>query len=229
MLETRVDVVSVAVAGDDAGDDALQEANRLPCRGATLRVTNEALLRHDGNSVAGSAANGVEDIVPEVSLVLLVGVGTRAVNRENADVVSLEAPNGECAVQRRDARVDALEHAVRGERILLLLRSLELHVGDTRREVFLVGRISLALSELPVLLKLCLLVREPLADLLAAEDELARTVREVEAGKRALVRDRACNGERTKTGSRDGATGLVAVEYLADEQRENHGEDIRGR
>lgn len=80
VLEARVDVVGVAVAGDDSGDDTLEEADRLPCRGTTLRVTYEALLCHDGDRVAGRATNSVENVVPQVRLVLLVGRGTRAVD-----------------------------------------------------------------------------------------------------------------------------------------------------
>lgn len=114
-------------------------------------------------------------------------------------------------MERRDARVETLEHAVCGERVLLLLRSLELYVGDTRGEVLLVKRIALALRELHILVELRLFVREPLADLLAAEGELACTVSEVEAGQRTLDRDGASDDERTRTGRGDRATSLVTV------------------
>ena len=211
VLEARVDVVGVAVARNDAGDDALEKTDRLPRRRTALRVADQALLSHDWNGIARGAANGVEDVVPEVSLVLLIGVGARAVNGQNADIVSLETPDCESAVQRRDTRVESLKHAVGSERVLLLLSSLEFHVGDTRGEVFLVGRIALALGELHVLLELRLLVSEPLADLLATEGKLARAVREIQTRKRALGRNRAGNREGTGSGRRDGTASLVAV------------------
>ena len=40
VLEARVDVVGVAVARDDAGDDALKKTNSLPRRRTSLRVTD---------------------------------------------------------------------------------------------------------------------------------------------------------------------------------------------
>ena len=52
--------------------DRLEQARHLPCGRATLRVTEEALLRHDRDSVARRARQALEDVVPDLGLVLLL-------------------------------------------------------------------------------------------------------------------------------------------------------------
>lgn len=65
-------LLAVAVAWNDTSDDGIQKAGCLPRRRSTFSVTEETLLRHDGHSVARSARDGGEDLVPDVGLVLLL-------------------------------------------------------------------------------------------------------------------------------------------------------------
>ena len=65
-------LLGVAIAGNDTVVHALQKASCLPRRGTTLRVTTQALLRHDRDGVARSTVEGREDGVPDVRLVLLL-------------------------------------------------------------------------------------------------------------------------------------------------------------
>lgn len=100
VLEARVDVVGVAVAGDGTWDNALKKTNHLNHPWSGRRGFFCAMT---GASLPGVRPMVFEDVVPEVCLVLLVGVGARA-----------ETPNSQRAVQKRYTRVNALEHTVRG-------------------------------------------------------------------------------------------------------------------
>lgn len=62
----------VTVARDDTRVNTLEQTGELPSRRATLRVTAQALLRHDRNSIAVSTSEVGEDVVPDVGLVLLL-------------------------------------------------------------------------------------------------------------------------------------------------------------
>jgi hypothetical protein len=95
----------------------------------------------------------------------------------------------------------------------LLLRLL-LDVGDPRTKVFVVDRVALSLEKLQLLLQLRVLVREPLRDLLAAEGELARAIREVEDGERVFGGDLASNSERSETRGGNRTTSFVARNKL---------------
>ena len=51
-------------------------------------MSKETLLGNDGDSISRSARDGVEDVVPDGSLVLLVGTATSSVDGEDADIIS---------------------------------------------------------------------------------------------------------------------------------------------
>ena len=68
----KEDVLRIPVAGNDARMNTLEQAGQLPRRGATLGATDEALMGHDGHSVARRAAKRREDVVPDVGLILLL-------------------------------------------------------------------------------------------------------------------------------------------------------------
>ena len=74
-------LLRVAVARDGARLDALKETSQLPRRGTTLRVSAQALLRHEGDSVAVGTSKVGEDIVPDVGLVLLLQTDETSVGR----------------------------------------------------------------------------------------------------------------------------------------------------
>ena len=67
-----VDVLSVAVSGDNTTLHTLQETSELPGSRSTLRVSTKTLLRHDGNDVAHSTVDTRKHIVPDVRLVRLL-------------------------------------------------------------------------------------------------------------------------------------------------------------
>ena len=75
------DALGVAIARDDARLCALEETGKLPCCRTTLRVSAQALLRHDGDSVAVGTSEVGEDIVPDVCLVLLLQTDETSVGR----------------------------------------------------------------------------------------------------------------------------------------------------
>ena len=103
---------------------------------------------------------------------------------EHADIVRRQAPDGESATERGDARVRPFEHAEHGERVLLLPGRLLLDAVDASGELFLGELGTLLLAELDLLLQLVVLVREPLRDLLPTELELAGAVLDVQNGQR---------------------------------------------
>ena len=74
-------LLGVAVARNGARLDALKETSQLPRRRTTLRVSAQALLRHDGDSVAVGTSEVGEDIVPDVCLVLLLQTDETSVGR----------------------------------------------------------------------------------------------------------------------------------------------------
>ena len=68
----EVSVLSVAIARNDTSVHTLEQTGQLPRSRATLRVTDETLLGHDGDGVSWRTAEGREDVVPDVGLVLLL-------------------------------------------------------------------------------------------------------------------------------------------------------------
>lgn len=66
------DLLAVPVTGDDTSSDGLEQSRHLPCSRSSLRMSNEALLRHNRDSVAGSATDRGEDVVPNAGLILLL-------------------------------------------------------------------------------------------------------------------------------------------------------------
>lgn len=66
------DLLAVTIARNDTGDNRLQQSSCLPSCRTSFGVTKEALLRHDWDSIARSARNSSEDIIPDASFVLFL-------------------------------------------------------------------------------------------------------------------------------------------------------------
>ncbi|KAI3487340.1 hypothetical protein L1887_48761 [Cichorium endivia] len=97
-VELGRDVVGVAVAADDRSVQRLHHSVERPRSRATLGVTAQPLLRHHGHSVARRAAHAREQLLVDVRLVLVVGLGRRHVRRDDTDVVGREVEAGERAL-----------------------------------------------------------------------------------------------------------------------------------
>jgi hypothetical protein len=88
LLEERINVVGIAIAGNHAILDRLKETCHLPSRSATFRVTDQTFLCHDRDSIAWGTFKCLQDRVPNIRLVFLVGLCARTMDGKNADVVS---------------------------------------------------------------------------------------------------------------------------------------------
>jgi hypothetical protein len=66
------DILAVAVSRNDTSNDTLQQASHLPGSRPSLRMTKEAFLSNDGDSVTGASRDGGEYVVPDTSFVFLL-------------------------------------------------------------------------------------------------------------------------------------------------------------
>jgi len=119
-------------------------------------------LGNDGNSIARSARDGGENVVPDGSLVLLVGTGAGSVDGEDADIIGSETLDGEGTTERSNRWVRAFQHTVHPKSVLLLSGSFFLEVYEARRDVLLVDDLTFLLAVGNLFLEFILLVCEPL-------------------------------------------------------------------
>ena len=105
LAELGVDVVAVAIPGDDTGVDRLQETDHLPSGRSILGVTNKTLLSDDRDSVSRCARYLCEDVVPYMGFIAFVGAGTCSMDRQNTKVVWSVAPDSEGTTEWGDSRV----------------------------------------------------------------------------------------------------------------------------
>ena len=61
------------------------------------------------DSTSRSARDGVEDVIPDDSLVLLVGTATGSVDGEDADIISSKTLDGEGTTKRSNRQVRAFQ------------------------------------------------------------------------------------------------------------------------
>jgi hypothetical protein len=165
-------------------------------------MSQETLLGDDGGSIPRSARDGGEDVVPDGSLILLVGTGAGSLNGEDADIISSKFPDGEGTTKRSNQRVRALQHTVHPKSILLLSGSFFLEVYEARRDVLLVDGLTFLLVVGNLFLEFILLVCKPLLNLGAAEGKLVRAVGDIQDGKGMLHFDLVCHGKSPLSWSR---------------------------
>lgn len=79
-----IGLLGVSVARNDARVDTLSKANEHPSGGSALRMTGKVLLSDDRDSVARSTGDSLEHVVIDAGLILVVGLGARAMDRDDA-------------------------------------------------------------------------------------------------------------------------------------------------
>ena len=114
-----------------------------------------------------------KDVMPHLCLILLVGSGARTVDRENANVVSSQTPDGKRATHGSNSSVGSFEHTVRSQNFFILTASFLLNISDARCKIILVESVILGLLSLNFFTKLGVFVTEPIRDLFAPERNLA--------------------------------------------------------
>lgn len=57
-------------------------------------MSKETLLGNDGDSISRSMQDGDEDVIPDGSLVLLVGASASSMDGKDANIISSKTPDG---------------------------------------------------------------------------------------------------------------------------------------
>ncbi len=216
-----VDVVGVAVSGDNTSVQHLQGTVQHPSTGSALGVTGEELLEDTQNGVALGASQVLELLADDRRLVLVVGLGGGSVEGSDAQVVDREAPGRESATNGGDAGISLPEVVSEAaEDLLLLADGLLLDVLETIREVLLdLHRgLALGLHSLDLDLEILDLGLFVVLDLPLATLDLSSAVVDVQQRRRELASMLASAGQHTLAGSRDGPADLVGSSG-------RHGED----
>ena len=215
LLEERIDVVSVAITGNYAIPNRLEETRHLPGCSATFRVTDQTFLCYDGDGIAWGTVKCLQDRVPHIRLVFLIGLSAGTMDGKNTNVVGSEAPDGKCAAERSNARVCAFralyKHAIGGEDIFLLTICLGLKISDAAREEVGIHGFAFAPTDFQFLFQLFLLESKPVSDLSPSEGDLTSTVANVKDWRWMFGLDFTCDAKRTATRSRDGTTSFVTT------------------
>jgi hypothetical protein len=128
---------------------------------------------------------------------------------DNIDVITRQAPNGQCTSKRRDTCIGTFKHTVHGDPIHFLTSFLDIRY--TRGEVFVISGFPLGLVELGIFSMLCVLVCEPLRYPAAPEVEVTGAICDIEDGHRVSRGDLFGDTEDSTIRSRNGTARFVTV------------------